>query len=258
MLKRRAFMSTATLIPAAILSDAVAARPTDNTATAQFDPAFSSIEQNILKEVSEQNSLDAKMTVAVTIATLVTMQGEDELRTFVPRAIALGASVAEIKEAAYQCTPYIGLVRVKEALNTINFALTEHKIAIPPIVDSNVTPANRFEKGLAVQKSIFGDGIDKMHQATPDEQAFIMKQGLSAYCFGDFYTRSFLDLKARELITFTCIACLGGCESQLRAHRAGNYSVGNTRQDLIATLAIAMPYIGFPRTLNALAIVNEK
>ncbi len=75
MLKRRAFMSTATLIPAAILSDAVAARPTNNTATAQFDPAFSSIEQNILKEVSEQNSLNAKMTVSVTIATLVTMQG---------------------------------------------------------------------------------------------------------------------------------------------------------------------------------------
>ena len=31
MLKRRAFMSTATLIPAAILSDAVAARPVGNT-----------------------------------------------------------------------------------------------------------------------------------------------------------------------------------------------------------------------------------
>ena len=51
--------------------------------------------------------------------------------------------------------------------------------------------------------------------------------------------------------------CLGGCEPQLRAHTGGNLSVGNTRQDLIDTIMVAMPYIGFPRTLNALAVGNE-
>jgi len=108
-----------------------------------------------------------------------------------------------------------------------------------------------------VQKGIFGNAIDKMHASTPENQAYISKQALTAYCFGDFYTRTGLDLKARELITFTAIMCLGGCEPQLKAHTAANLSVGNSKQDLIDTIMVAMPYIGFPRTLNALAVVNE-
>jgi alkylhydroperoxidase/carboxymuconolactone decarboxylase family protein YurZ len=35
---------------------------------------------------------------------------------------------------------------------------------------------------------------------------------LSANCFGDYYTRTGLDLKMRALPTFSIIASLGGCE----------------------------------------------
>ena len=108
-----------------------------------------------------------------------------------------------------------------------------------------------------MQKAILREAAAKMHPPTPAELAYINKQALTAYCFGEFYSRNCLDRKARELITFTAIMCLGGCEPQLRAHTGGNLSVGNTRQDLIDTIMVAMPYIGFPRTLNALAVVNE-
>ena len=53
------------------------------------------------------------------------------------------------------------------------------------------------------------------------------------------------------------IATLGGCENQLRAHTKGNYQVGNSRELLIETITQCQPYIGFPRTLNAIAIINE-
>ena len=60
-----------------------------------------------------------------------------------------------------------------------------------------------------------------------------------------------------ELITFTFIATLGGCENQLRGHTQGNLAVGNTKETLISAITLILPYIGFPRALNALAIVNE-
>ena len=60
----------------------------------------------------------------------------------------------------------------------------------------------------------------------------------------------------RELITFTAIVTLGGCEPQAKAHAAANISVGNSRQDLLDALTIALPYIGYPRTLNGLSCVN--
>lgn len=53
------------------------------------------------------------------------------------------------------------------------------------------------------------------------------------------------------------LAALGGCESQLAGHVAGNLAVGNDRQVLIDTLTQMLPFIGYPRTLNALRMVNE-
>jgi 4-carboxymuconolactone decarboxylase len=76
-------------------------------------------------------------------------------------------------------------------------------------------------------------------------------------CFGDFYTRSGLDLKTRELLTFCIISALGGCENQLRAHVQGNLNVGNDKELLLNTITQCMPYIGFPRTLNAINCINE-
>ena len=76
-------------------------------------------------------------------------------------------------------------------------------------------------------------------------------------CFGDFYTRKCLDLKQREIITLSCLISLGGCESQVKSHIQGNINVGNTKEILIAVITQCLPYIGFPRTLNAFNCLNE-
>jgi 4-carboxymuconolactone decarboxylase len=95
-----------------------------------------------------------------------------------------------------------------------------------------------------------------MRANAPDDLKFIQDY-LSAYCFGDTYTRKGLDLKTRELITFTCLAALGDSAGQLKSHTAGNLAVGNGRDVLLSALNQSLPYIGFPRTLNAIATVNE-
>ena len=80
---------------------------------------------------------------------------------------------------------------------------------------------------------------------------------LSANCFGDYYTRGTLGLDMRELITFIAICSIGGCEPQAKAHAAANLSVGNTKQTLIAAITSCLPYIGYPRSLNALNCIYE-
>lgn len=52
-------------------------------------------------------------------------------------------------------------------------------------------------------------------------------------------------------------AAPGGCEPQVKAHVGGNAAVGNGKETLLAALTVCLPYIGFPRTLNALACINE-
>ena len=115
---------------------------------------------------------------------------------------------------------------------------------------------SRFRDGLAVQKRIFGDAIDAMHAAAPEDQKTLVVEHLSAFCFGDVYTRRGLDLRTRELLTFAVISALGGCDPQVKSHVQGNANVGNDRRQLVEVLELLLPLMGFPRTLNALSCVN--
>lgn len=90
----------------------------------------------------------------------------------------------------------------------------------------------------------------------PEESRHI-NRWLSGNCFGDYYTRTGLDHRQREMITFCFLAAQGGCEPQLTSHAAGNMKVGNDKAFLIKIISQCLPYIGYPRSLNALRCVNE-
>jgi 4-carboxymuconolactone decarboxylase len=66
-----------------------------------------------------------------------------------------------------------------------------------------------------VQKSIFGDAIGAMYASSPENQRHI-QQYLSANCFGEYHTRTGLDIQTRELLTFAMLLAMGGFEPQLR------------------------------------------
>jgi 4-carboxymuconolactone decarboxylase len=95
-----------------------------------------------------------------------------------------------------------------------------------------------------------------MRAGATEEQRW-MQDFLSAFCFGDTYTRGGLDLKTRELLTFVAIVTLGSADPQARAHAAGNLAVGNDAEKLFSAIATLVPYLGFPRSLNAMAAVND-
>ena len=183
--------------------------------------------------------------------------GSSTVASTTEAALNLKVDPVKIKEAIYQATPYIGYPRAEDALAQINTVFEERGIRLPLEGQGTVTEETRFKEGVATQKRIFGSaGIDAMHKNAPKGQEHISINYLSAWCFGDTYTRKALDLKTRELLTFVAISALGGCEPQVKAHAQGNLNMGTTKQQLVETLALMTPYIGFPRTLNALGCVN--
>lgn len=122
---------------------------------------------------------------------------------------------------------------------------------------STTTPEDRAEKGLAIQKQIIGDSVvAKLYASAPDDQKHIQRF-LSANCFGDHLTRSGIDIPTRELLTFSMLVSLGGCDPQVRGHVAANLHVGNSRAKLIDVLTQLLPFIGYPPTLNGLRAVDE-
>jgi len=210
----------------------------------------------VFGEIFYQGDLSDKLRELITIVVLTTSQTLEQLQAHVFAALNVGVSPVEIKEAVYQCAPYLGFPKTLNALQKVNEVFKSAKISLPVESQKTVTEESRFDEGLKVQKSIFGDIIDKMRQNAPENQKHIQNY-LSAFCFGDIYTRRTLDLKTRELLTLCILSALGGCESQVKSHVNGNRSVGNDKNTMLTAITQCLPYMGFPRTLNAMACVNE-
>lgn len=219
-------------------------------------PEFQQVkEQFLYGEVWAQEALSPRLRMLISIAALATAEGDD-LPTMLRAALGQDVTPAELQEVFHQAAPYIGFPKAEKGLAVLKAVLVQAGITLPLAAQGTVTEETRLEEGIAAQKAIFGPMIDGMRAHTPEDQRFI-QDSLSAFCFGDTYTRGALDLRTRELITFACLLSLGGCDSQVKSHVGGNLRVGNSRQMLVATVAACLPYVGFPRSLNALAAIQD-
>ena len=225
---------------------------------ADTDPELAAMRDRLVYgEILNEGTLTDRQAALVALAALTASQALGALEARAEAALRVGASAADIREALYQCAPYVGFPRVEAALAVVNPVFKRHGAALPLPPEATVDESTRLADGLAAQRKIFGaKGIDVMRENAPAGQKAIVANYLSAYCFGDLYTRKVLDLRMRELITFSAIVALGGCDPQAKAHAGANVSVGNSKQNLVDALAVMLPVIGFPRTLNGLAAVN--
>lgn len=229
----------------------------DASLTKPNDPDLESIFNNFLYgEVYNHGTLDPKLRELVSLVSLTASQGTDMIKPHVETALNIGVSPIEIKEALYQCSPYVGFPRVFAALEKANEVFKEKNISLPIESQSTVTEQTRFDKGLEIQTNTFGTRILDAHNNAPANQKHI-QNFLSANCFGDFYTRKGLNMKERELLTFIMIVSLGGAEPQAASHASANISIGNSKDMLIEAVTQCIPYIGYPRTLNAITIINN-
>lgn len=222
------------------------------------DPEFHEIFKNFAYgEVFEYSTLTEKESILVTLASLIACQSPKAFKKILLSALDMDITPEEVKELLYQSVAYVGFGRAHNFFGVVIKVFEKKGIEMPLENRSNTNADDRYEKGRELQDRYFGaEMIQMMNDNTPEGQDHF-NRFLEGFCFGDFYTRDGLDDSQRELITFAFIATLGGCENQLRGHVQGNLNVGNDKEKLISAITVIMPYIGFPRTLNALAIVNE-
>lgn len=201
-------------------------------------------------------TLDERTRYMAVLAALLGCQGRELFREILPQALDAGVTPVEVKEIVYQATAYLGIGRSYPFLNITNEVLEAHGVNLPLPGQATTTPEDRVQKGEDKQVELFGESYRGAASRGPEESRHI-NRWLAGNCFGDYYTRKGLDNRQREMITFCFIAAQGGCEPQLAGHTAGNLGVGNDKQFLINVISQCMPYIGYPRTLNALRVINE-
>jgi 4-carboxymuconolactone decarboxylase len=222
------------------------------------DPELMSILRDVIfGEVFQIGALDDRTRELITVVLLVTNQTMPQLRSHTAAALNVGASPVEIREAVYQCAPFLGFPKMLNGIAIVNEVFTERGIELPLPAQATVTEEKRFERGRAIQHPLYGDEIRDNLAGLPEDLRGVVPRLLTEFCFGDFYTRSGLDLALRELLVLCMLAALGGADVQVRAHAAGNLNAGNTVEIQVAAMIHCLPYIGFPRALNAIRAINQ-
>lgn len=221
------------------------------------DPEFQAILQKfIFGEVFTIGNLDLKTRELITCTTLSVMQTLPQLKVHAAAALNVGVTPIELREAVYQCAPFIGFPKTLNAIGVINEVFNERGIALPLEAQGTVTEETRAEKGRAVQQPLYGDEVSRKLTDLPSGMGEDVARFLTEYCFGDIYTRNGLELKTRELLIY-CILTTLEAESQLQSHTSANIQLGNSPEILTAAVIQCLPYIGFPPALKALNIIQS-
>lgn len=218
------------------------------------DPEFMQILQGfIFGDICYIGSLDNRMRELVTVTTLTVLSTLPQLKVHMQAGLNAGCTPVEIREAVYQCAPFIGFPKVLNAISAMNEAFTESEISLPlPEQGTLLSDEERYEKGLEIQAPVYGTEIKDRYAYLPGDFAEAVPRFLTELGFGDFSTRTGLDGKTRELLTVVLLAAMGGAEVQVKSHVYGALKVGNTKEEVVCALVHASGYMGITRLFNAL------
>lgn len=221
------------------------------------DPEFMEILQKfIFGEVFYIGELNNKTRELVTVVSLTTLQTLPQLKAHINAALNAGNTPLEVREAIYQCAPFIGFPRTLNAIGVFNEVAQARGIELPLDNAGTVTEENRLSKGRKIQDKLYGDEVKQAMQTLPAEYKDQVPEILTGFCFADFYTRKGLSVKQRELLSLVVLAAQGA-EKQLKAHIVGNLKAGNDKKTLLAAMVQAIPYIGLPNGLTAINLIKE-
>lgn len=114
----------------------------------------------------------------------------------------------------------------------------------------------RRVRGEELLRAVDGDRVaDNLLRAYEDVAPDFTRY-LVEFAFGEIYAREG-DLRQRELVAIASLATMGGCDAQLETHVHGALNVGLTKAEIVEAVMTLVPFAGFPKALNAIAIVKR-
>ena len=214
------------------------------------------LQKYIFGEVFTVGKIDIKTREMLTVVSLSCQQTLPQLKSHINAALNIGVKPVELREAIYQCAPFIGFPKTLNAISVLSEVLKERNIDVPLEKTATVSEDTRFEKGNEIQQKLYGSEIREDMKGIEKNIGDDVSRFLTEFCFGDIYTRKGLDIKTRELIAIGILVTNNNTQ-QLKSHIKGAIKAGNSKEEIASAIVQCLPYVGFPNALNALRILKE-
>jgi 4-carboxymuconolactone decarboxylase len=219
-------------------------------------------------EIWNRRGLSLKSREFATLAMVAALGNQsNSIEAHVEGALRAGATETEIKELLMQMTVYVGYPKTLTAIAAAQSALTNLKqrgtpAASPqPNLESRRQAESnevRYRRGLEALNQISkasGEAVvNSFEDIAPDLGRYIVE-----FSYGDVFSRPNLDLKTRELATVSALTGLNTTASELplKVHVNGALNVGASRQEIVEAIMHVIPYVGFVKVQQAMALAEE-
>lgn len=115
---------------------------------------------------------------------------------------------------------------------------------------------DRFEKGMALRKSVLGaEHVDRAEAGKTEFDADYQRY-ITENAWGTIWTRPGLDKKTRHMLTIAMLAALGK-QDELAMHIRATRNTGVTPEELREVLLHVSVYAGVPAANSAFAIAKR-
>jgi len=218
-------------------------------------------------EIWNRRGLSLKSREFATLAMVTALGNQaNSVQAHVEGALRAGATETEIKELLLQMTVYAGYPKTLAAVTVAQQTLADLKqrgipaaSPQPDLESRRQTESNevRYRRGLKALNQISkasGEAVVKSFEdIAPDLGRYILE-----FSYGDVFSRPNLDLKTRELATVSALTGLNTTASELplKVHINGALNVGANRQEIIEAIMHMIPYVGFVKVQQAMAIAE--
>ena len=114
----------------------------------------------------------------------------------------------------------------------------------------------RFEKGLATRREVFGaEYVDKAI-AGADDFNRPMQELVTEYCWGEIWNRPGLDRRTRSIINLSMLTALNR-PHEIKLHVLGALNNGVSKAEIAEVFLQAAVYCGVPAAIDSFRIARE-
>jgi 4-carboxymuconolactone decarboxylase len=218
-------------------------------------------------EIWNRRGLSLKSREFATLAMVTALGNQgNSVHIHVEGALRAGATETEIKELLMQLTVYAGYPKTLTAIAAAQQAFADLKqrgiptaSPQPDLESRRQAESNeaRYRRGLHALNQISkasGEAVVKSFEdIAPDLGRYIVE-----FSYGDVFSRPNLDLKTRELATVSALTGVNttATELPLKVHINGALNVGANRQEIIEAMMHMIPYVGFVKVQQAVALAE--
>ncbi|OEH92094.1 carboxymuconolactone decarboxylase family protein [Bacillus solimangrovi] len=112
------------------------------------------------------------------------------------------------------------------------------------------------EVGFDTLHTLSGDSGIKSLESLRDFSEDLAKYVVE-FAYGEIHSRDHFTLREKELLTLSSLLAQPGCENALRFHYRAALNIGMSKQELIEIIIHCLPYVGFPKAMQGIEVLQE-